>query len=154
MQPFHTLRREQWIPRPIDEVFAFFADAGNLAKLTPPWLGFRILTPQPIPMKKGAEIRYRITVHGLPVSWTTEIRRWEPPFRFIDVQTSGPYHLWHHTHRFEAHGGKTRMQDVVRYRMPLGILGRLAHSILVKRDLERIFAYRLRIVTEVFGEAR
>ena len=90
MTGFHTLRREQWVPRPLDEVFAFFCDARNLEDLTPPWLGFQILTPGPISIAAGTQIRYRLGLHGIPVMWTTGIRRWEPPFRFVDVQLSGP----------------------------------------------------------------
>ncbi len=147
----HTLRREQWIPRPLDEVFAFFSDAGNLAELTPPGLGFRILTPCPIRIEAGTQIRYRIGLHGIPVKWTTEIRRWEPPFLFTDVQLSGPYQLWHHTHRFAAQNGGTLMKDVVRYSLPLGPIGRIANALLVRRDLQKIFDYRRRRVGELFA---
>ncbi|HYW45366.1 MAG TPA: SRPBCC family protein [Bryobacteraceae bacterium] len=146
---FHTLRRQQWICRPLDEVFAFFSDARNLEEITPPWLGFRILTPGPIRIAAGTKLRYRLSLHGLPVRWTTEIRRCEPPFRFIDVQLSGPYRLWHHTHRFEAHDGGTRMTDVVRYRLPFGMIGRAVHALKVRRDVERIFAYRFQRIKEL-----
>jgi ligand-binding SRPBCC domain-containing protein len=148
---FHTLRRVQQIPRPIDQVFAFFSDANNLEKLTPPWVGFRTLTPGPIRLALGTRIRYRLRVHGAPVSWTTEIRRWNPPSRFVDVQLGGPYQLWHHTHRFEASNGGTRMIDIVRYRLPFGPLGRLVNALLVRRDVERIFDYRNRRIAEIFG---
>jgi hypothetical protein len=148
---FHTLRREQWIPRPIEEVFHFFSDAGNLESITPPWMGFRIVTPGPIRIAAGTRIRYRLSWHGIPVSWKTEIRRWEPTFRFIDSQLAGPYRLWHHTHRFEAHRGGTRMTDVVRYRLPLGIIGRAVHSLKVRRDVERIFDYRFKRINELFA---
>ncbi len=151
---FHTLRREQWIPRPLDEVFAFFCDARNLGELTPPWLGFRILTPGPIRIARGTRISYRLDWHGIPVSWRTEIRRWQPPHCFVDVQLNGPYRLWHHTHRFEASGGGTLMTDVVRYRLPFGIVGRVAHALNVRRDLERIFDYRLQRVSERFAAPR
>ena len=154
LKQFHTLRREQWIERPVGEVFAFFSDARNLAELTPPWLGFRVLTPGPIRLAAGARIRYRIGWHGVPVGWTTEIRRWEPPHRFIDVQLSGPYQLWHHTHRFDAHEGRTRMTDVVRYRLPFGPIGRVIHALKVRRDLGRIFEYRFRRINELFAPAR
>ena len=147
---FHTLRRKQWIPQPLDEVFAFFCDARNLEDLTPPWLGFRILTPGAIRIGAGTEIRYRLDWHGIPVMWTTGIRRWEPPFRFVDVQLSGPYQLWHHTHRFESLGGGTLMTDVVRYRLPLGMIGRVTHAIKVRHDVERIFDYRFQRVRERF----
>ncbi|MGO9259092.1 MAG: SRPBCC family protein [Bryobacteraceae bacterium] len=151
MKGFHTLRRRQWIPRSLDEVFAFFSDARNLAAITPPWLGFRMLTPGPSQMGAGTKLRYRLSWHGVPVSWTTEIRRWEPPFRFIDVQLNGPYRLWHHTHRFEAHNGGTRMTDVVRYRLPFGIAGRAVHALKVRHDLARVFDYRSQRIGELFA---
>jgi len=150
---FHTLRREQWIPRPLDEVFAFFSDARNLAEITPPWLGFRILTPGPIRIAIGTLLRYRLSWHGLPVSWSTRIARWDPPFRFVDVQLSGPYRLWHHTHRFESHDGGTRMTDVVRYRLPFGPIGRAVHALKVRRDVAAIFDYRFQRIAELFGGA-
>jgi len=150
---YHTLRREQWIPRPVEEVFAFFSDAGNLGAITPPWLGFRILTPAPIRMQSGTHLNYRLAWHGLPIRWLTEIRRWQPPAMFSDAQLRGPYRLWHHTHRFEARGGGTRMTDVVRYRLPLGVLGRAMHALKVRRDLERIFDYRRQAIAERFGAA-
>ena len=71
---FHTLRREQWTPAPLEDVFAFFSDAANLAEITPPFLGFRILTPRPIQMREGSRIQYRLSIHGIPVKWTTQIR--------------------------------------------------------------------------------
>jgi ligand-binding SRPBCC domain-containing protein len=151
MMRFHTLRRELWIPRTPDEVFEFFSDAGNLEEITPPILGFRTLTPSPIQMAAGTRIRYRLQLHGIPVKWTTEIRRWDPPCRFVDVQLSGPYRIWHHTHRFQAHNGGTRMTDVVRYRLPFGWLGRLVNAIKVRRDVERIFDYRNRRIDEIFA---
>ena len=147
---FHTLRREQWIPRPLHAVFAFFADAQNLEKITPPWLGFRILSVSPGAMAEGSTIRYRLNLHGLPIHWLTEIRKWNPPQRFVDVQRAGPYRLWHHTHRFEAHGNRTRMTDVVRYILPFGPLGRLVHTLKVRRDVAQIFAYRRKRIEELF----
>lgn len=151
MSRFHTLRREQWIPRPLEEVFAFFSDARNLERITPSWLGFQMLTPGPIRIAAGSRLRYRLRVHGLPLSWTTEIRRWEPPYRFIDVQLSGPYQLWHHTHRFEADNGGTRMTDVVRYRLPFGWIGRAVRWLKVRRDVEQIFDYRSARINDWFA---
>jgi hypothetical protein len=148
---FHTLKREQWLPRPLEEVFAFFSDARNLGEITPGWLGFHILTPSSIPIAAGAEIRYRLSWHGVPMNWTTQIRRWEPPYGFVDVQSRGPYQLWHHTHRFESHRGGTRMTDVVRYRLPFGIIGRAVHSLKVRRDIGKIFDYRLQRINELFS---
>ena len=150
--PEYTLHREQFIPTPIDQVFAFFADAGNLDVLTPPWLHFRIKTPLPIAMKSGALIDYTIRWRLLPVTWRTEILDWTPPYRFIDQQIKGPYKLWHHTHTFETQRGGTLMHDIVRYRLPLGPLGTLAHGIMVKRDLHAIFDYRYERIAERFGD--
>jgi ligand-binding SRPBCC domain-containing protein len=140
--PFDTLRREQWIPKPIEEVFAFFVDAYNLEQITPPWLNFRMLSLDSQPVRKGTLIRYRLRLHGLPIYWRTEIRQWRAPNRFVDVQRIGPYRLWHHTHVFQAHGDRTKMIDVVRYKLPLGFFGRLIHELKVRGDLQKIFEYR------------
>ena len=151
---FNTLRREQWIPSPIEEVFAFFADAHNLEEITPPWLGFRILAMESGSISEGTEIRYRLRLHGIPIRWRAEIRQWDAPYRFVDVQRSGPYKIWHHTHRFEAYGGRTKMIDVVRYKLPFGVLGRMVHALKVRSDLGRIFDYRRQRICELFAEHR
>jgi ligand-binding SRPBCC domain-containing protein len=151
---FHTLRREQWVPRPVEEIFAFFSDTHNLQELTPPWLRFRILTPAGERIREGSEIRYTLRVHGMPVFWMTEIRSWNPPYRFTDVQRKGPYRLWHHTHHFETKGGGTGMRDVVRYRLPLGALGLIAHRLFVKTDVEKIFDYRYAMIEAQFGRCQ
>jgi hypothetical protein len=140
---YHTLRREQRLPGTPDEVFPFFADAGNLEAITPPWLSFAVTTSRPIDMHVGTIIEYRLRLHGLPVRWLTQIEAWEPGVRFVDRQLRGPYTLWHHTHEFEAApGGGTLMRDVVRYALPFGPAGGVAHALFVKRDLERIFDFR------------
>jgi ligand-binding SRPBCC domain-containing protein len=149
----YVFRQEQWISRPIDEVFAFFSEARNLEAITPPWLGFKILSMSSDSIREGTEIRYRLRLHGLPIKWRTEIRRWNPPICFVDLQRSGPYKLWHHTHRFEAHGDRTRMVDVVRYALPFGILGRAAHALKVRGDVETIFEYRRRHIHALFRES-
>lgn len=139
----HLLDRSQRVPAPIDAVFAFYADALNLERITPPWLGFRIVTPGPIAMAPGALIEYRLRLHGVPVKWLTRIEEWEPGHRFVDAQLRGPYRLWHHTHEFEADGeGATLVHDRVRYALPLGPLSELARRAFVHRDLERIFDFR------------
>ncbi|MFO0812623.1 MAG: SRPBCC family protein [Gemmatales bacterium] len=150
----YTLRREQFIPTGIDEVFAFFADAVNLDFLTPPWLHFRIKTKLPIVMKTGTLIDYTIRWRLIPVAWRTEILDWSPPYRFVDQQIKGPYSLWHHTHTFESKAGGTLMHDIVRYRLPLGPLGTLSHALIVQRDLNAIFDYRFQRIAERFGSVR
>ncbi len=152
MKPY-LLEREQWIPAPRKRVFSFFSDAANLETLTPPWLGFRILTPLPIAMREGALISYRIRLAGLPVRWRTRIARWKPPDGFLDVQQRGPYALWEHEHRFATLGGGVLMTDRVHYRLPLGPLGTLAHELAVRAALAAIFDYRFRRIRELFPAA-
>lgn len=141
------LRTRIRLPRPRAEVFGYFGDAGNLQEITPPWLHFRIVTPQPIGMRPGALIEYRLRLHGIPIRWRTRIVVWHPPNHFVDVQLRGPYALWEHTHTFVPDGEHAVViRDRVRYALPFGAVGRLAHTLFVRRDLERIFDYRRRAV--------
>ena len=146
----HRLEREQWLPASLERVFDFFADAANLQALTPPWLGFRILSPLPIAMRSGARIEYRIALAGVPLRWRTCITRWEPGIRFVDEQERGPYALWEHTHGFERCGDGVLMGDTVRYALPLGALGRVAHGLAVRSALAAIFDYRFARIRERF----
>lgn len=150
----YTLHREQWIARPIDEVFAFFADAQNLEKITPHWLGFKILSMSTNSISEGTVIRYRLRLNGIPISWRTDICEWNPPHCFVDEQTEGPYKRWRHTHRFEAHGGRTKMIDEVQYSLPLGVLGRIVHALKLRGDVNRIFDYRRVQIDALFGEQK
>jgi ligand-binding SRPBCC domain-containing protein len=145
----YRIERRQQVARPIEQVFAFFADAANLDLLTPPWLHFQVRTPTPIAMHVGAHIEYTIRWHGLPMRWLTEIVEWIPGRRFVDTQTRGPYRLWHHTHRFEPVGDLTMVEDIVRYALPLGPIGRLAHALIVRRDIHDIFDFRARRIREL-----
>jgi ligand-binding SRPBCC domain-containing protein len=138
-----VLERTQELPVGIDRAFALFADAHNLETITPPWLGFRVVTPRPIEMDAGTLIEYRLRLHGIPVRWRTRIESWDPPHGFVDAQLSGPYALWEHTHELvEAGAGRTVVHDRIRYRIGFGPLGAIAHRLFVRRDLERIFDYR------------
>lgn len=142
-----TFETEQWLPQPLDHIFAFFSEAHNLQTLTPPWLNFEVLTPAPIPMAPGTLIDYRIRIRGIPVRWRTEIIEWNPPHNFVDVQLSGPYKLWHHTHAFKSQDDGTLCADRVRYR-PRG--GALINWLFVRRDVEKIFRYRQERLREIF----
>ncbi len=142
-----TFETELWLPRPLNQVFPFFSEARNLETITPPWVNFRVLTPPPIVMAVGTLIDYRISIHGFPIRWRTEIVEWNPPNFFVDIQPHGPYTLWHHTHRFAERDGGTLCTDQVRYR-PRG--GALINHLFVRRDVERIFQYRQDRLREIF----
>lgn len=146
----YVLEREQLVPRPRGEVFAFFEDAANLERITPPFLHFRVLTPAPIAMKPGALIDYRIRLFGVPLKWRTRIEAYEPTARFVDTQLRGPYKLWHHLHEFIDVPGGTMMTDRVEYQLPFGPLGRAAHAVFVRATLERIFDYRRDVIASLY----
>ncbi len=143
-----VLSTQIWVPQKRPDVFALFADAFQLEKLTPPWLRFRVLTQPPIEMHTGRLIDYQLNLHGFPVRWRTEITDWEPPFHFQDSQIRGPYSLWVHTHTFEEVDGGTLVRDRVVYRVPGGSL---VNRLLVQGDLRRIFRYRHEQLPELLG---
>lgn len=137
------LERHQLLPGEPGDVFGFFANALNLERITPPWLGFRVVAGGPIEMGPGTLIEYRLRLHRVPVRWLTRIEVWDPPLRFVDAQVRGPYRHWHHEHTFTSTpAGATLMRDRVDYELPAGPLGSLAHALFVRRDLERIFDHR------------
>jgi ligand-binding SRPBCC domain-containing protein len=148
----HALTRSLWLPRPREEIFAFFADAANLERITPPELRFRIVSPAPIRCEAGTRIDYRLALFGVPLHWRTLITVWRPGERFVDEQIAGPYRMWVHTHRFADEGDGTRMDDEVRYRLPLGLMGAGVWP-LVAAQLRRIFDYRTRSVLTLLGAA-
>lgn len=148
----HVLERSQRLPGSPDEVFEFFSEAYNLEEITPPFLGFEVVTPKPIDMHAGTLIEYRLKLHGLRLNWLTRIEAWEPGVRFVDRQVRGPYRLWHHTHTFEPDGEDTLMRDVVRYALPLGPLGEVARAVVVKRDLRCIFDFRQAEIARRFNK--
>jgi ligand-binding SRPBCC domain-containing protein len=150
----HRLERTVLVPRPVEEVFAFFSDAANLEAITPRFLRFRILTPTPVEMRPGARIEYALSLFGVPLRWGTLITVWEPGVRFVDEQESGPYALWRHTHTFEPQGDETIVRDVVEYAIGFGPLGRAAHAVFVRRALDRIFDFRREAIGRALGFPR
>jgi ligand-binding SRPBCC domain-containing protein len=143
------LKQEVWVPRQIDEVFAFFSRPENLQELTPDWLDFRIVEAPQAPAA-GSLIRYQLRWHGLPMRWTSEIVEWSPPRRFVDRALSGPYAVWNHEHSFEPHEGGTIIRDRVTYALPLGWLGVLVHRLRVQQDVKKIFDFRTARMRQLF----
>lgn len=140
---------EQFIPEPPEKIFPFFQEAQNLERITPPMLNFHIQKVSTPEIKQGTLIDYSLRIHGVPVSWRTEIDEWQPPFKFVDNQLKGPYQLWHHTHEFRPFCGGTLMVDKVRYRLPLGYVGWLFGNKLVRKDVESIFAFRRKFISQM-----
>ena len=152
----YTLQRTQRVTATLDECWSFFSDARNLSKITPPALDFRIKTDLPAKVYPGLMIQYTVSpLLGIPVSWLTEIVQVRAPFYFADEQRVGPYRVWHHEHFFaEVGGGQVDMRDLIHYVPPFGPLGAILNMLVIRPQLERIFAYREQILrTMKFGAA-
>jgi ligand-binding SRPBCC domain-containing protein len=151
LHPVYTLHTTQWVPRDLHDVFAFFERPGNLPRITPPWLGFRILTAEPIVMAAGLTIDYRVRVMGVPTRWRSLISEYDPPHAFRDVQLAGPYRRWDHHHRFRTESGGTTIEDLVVYEPPCGPLGMLVHRLAIRHQLAAIFQYRRDRIAALLG---
>jgi ligand-binding SRPBCC domain-containing protein len=149
----HVLETRVWLGRARPDVFAFFADPANLARITPPSLGVRLLTRAPA-MATGAVFDYQVRWLGVPIRWRAFVREYDPPYRFLDVQLRGPYARWEHRHRFLEEDGGTVVEDRVVYRLPLGPLGRVVHAFAVGRQLRAAWDYRTRRLAELLGPVR
>jgi ligand-binding SRPBCC domain-containing protein len=144
----HLFKTSMVLPLPLETVFAFFSDAGNLERITPPELRFSILTPLPISMAAGVLLDYRLHLFGIPMNWRSKISIWDPPHRFTDEQVRGPYREWIHTHRFEETDAGTAMSDEVRYGLPFWPFGELAYPV-VRLQVKRIFRFREQAMRDI-----
>jgi ligand-binding SRPBCC domain-containing protein len=151
-QRVRVLERTQFVPVPVDRAFAFFSDARNLERITPPWLSFRVMTEGEIRMGAGVEIDYRIRIAGIPARWRSLISRWEPGVSFVDEQLVGPYRWWHHTHTFSPHDGGARITDRIEYAVSGWILEPAIHALFVRKRLEGIFEYRREQIGRIFAD--
>lgn len=151
--PIHVLRATQIVKAPLKECWTFFSDPRNLTRITPPSLGFKVLSDLPELIRPGLMIEYRVRpLFGIPVTWLTEITHADPPHSFVDEQRVGPYAIWHHEHFFrETEDGGTEIRDEVHYALPFGWLGEIVHPWLVKPQLDQIFAFREKAVREKFA---
>jgi len=144
----YGLKKQLWLPQAREKVFEFFADPYNLDRLTPAWLKFKVLASGPVEMQQGTLLNYRLRIRGIPIRWQSEITAWEPPSRFIDRQTQGPYSLWIHEHLFEDYQGGTYIKDNVEYAVTGGTI---VQKLFVAPDLERIFRYRHQVLERLFN---
>lgn len=149
-----SLYSRQKVPASLDEVWAFFSNARNLAHVTPPHLNLKVTNEvYGAGVYAGQVMTYNVKpLLGIPLAWMTEITHVVEKKYFVDEQRKGPYKLWHHQHHFKAIEGGVEMTDLVHYRLPVGILGSIANRILVKKELEKIFAYRYQKIVERFGK--
>jgi len=148
----HQFIRKQFVKTDLQTCWDFFSSPANLKRITPSYMGFDVKTEVPAQMYEGLIIAYKVKpVLGIPVEWVTEITHVKDKSFFVDEQRKGPYTMWHHEHHFKEVEGGVEMTDIVSYIIPLGIIGKIVHPFLVKPKLEEIFAYRFKIVEEVFG---
>lgn len=148
----YTLQREQFLNATLEQAWEFFSSPSNLEKITPDHMRFKIVSAlKEGPVYEGMKIEYTVSPFaGIPLRWVTLISEVNTPYRFRDIQVKGPYSLWEHTHSFAEFNGGIRMTDEVRYALPLGPLGRMAHALLVKKELNDIFNYRNSVVEKLF----
>ena len=148
----HQFIRKQFVKTDLQTCWDFFSSPANLKRITPSYMGFDVKTEVPAQMYEGLIIAYTVKpLLGIPVEWVTEITHVKDKSFFVDEQRKGPYTMWHHEHHFKEVEGGVEMTDIVSYIIPLGIIGKMVHPFLVKPKLEEIFAYRFKIVEEVFG---
>lgn len=145
--------RETFIPAPRAEVFAFFGDPNNLARITPPSLGFEIIDAPRRTLRQGDRIRYRIRLLGIPLPWLSHITEWDEGRFFVDEQERGPYRRWRHEHTLRDAPGGVLMLDRVEFELPLGLLGRIFGGWFVRRNLRQIFDYRAQAIGRIFPGA-
>ena len=147
----YQLQTKVILKAPLEEVWDFFSSPKNLQKITPPGMGFQILSGGEGKMYPGHIILYKVRpVAGIPVLWVTEISHVEEGKFFVDEQRIGPYRMWHHEHHFKVVKEGIEMTDIVSYALPLGILGKLAHAIFVRKKVRSIFDYWAQVIHKYF----
>jgi ligand-binding SRPBCC domain-containing protein len=147
----YTLEIKQFLNISLNEAWDFFSSPGNLSKITPEHMGFIITSGTPKKMYTGQIITYKVAPFpGFKTNWVTEITHVSEQRFFVDEQRFGPYRMWHHEHHFEVQDNGVLMTDRVSYKLPFGILGRIAHGLFVKKQLTQIFAFREKILNQLF----
>jgi ligand-binding SRPBCC domain-containing protein len=152
MSKVYSLQKIQFIPEKIEKVWDFFSSPKNLKNITPPHLGFNILSDNEDKMYAGQIVEYTVKpLLGIPLYWMTEITHVEPMKYFIDEQRFGPYSFWRHQHHFKEINNGVEMTDIVHYKIPFWFIGDIANSLIVKSQLEKIFDYRTNVTNKTFG---
>lgn len=146
----YLLRRRKVVPGSLQEVFDFHTDPRNLEALTPPWLAFRVLNSTDPVVRLGTRISYGLRLHGIPMRWESRISEFEEGVSFADEMLSGPYRRWYHRHLFREVEGGVEIEDVVEYALPFGLIGRLVHTLFVRRQLQQIFDFRTHAIDRLF----
>ncbi|MNE00435.1 hypothetical protein D3C87_12970 [compost metagenome] len=148
----YQLKRTQLVKADLETCWKFFCAPENLQIITPKYMNFRVLTETPSEIYEGLMIGYKISpVLRIPLSWLTEITVVQHQTYFVDEQRQGPYKIWHHEHHFKVVEGGIEMTDLVSYSLPFGILGKFAHWLFVRKQLENLFDYRFQKVNELLG---
>lgn len=150
----HTLKKVQFLPISLEEAWDFFSSPENLKDITPEYMGFKILSDTPDKMYPGMIISYNLKpLPGFKINWVTKITQMKEKEYFIDSQLSGPYGIWHHEHRLKKVDGGVEMIDLLYYKLPYGLLGRIVNFLIVRKQVEGIFSYRYDILLKRFGPA-
>ena len=149
----YTVHKKQQLPITVEEAWEFLSNPRNLKIITPSYMSFDIISGAEKPMFAGQIIQYLVTpILGIKTKWVSEITHFEEKKYFVDVQLYGPYALWHHKHFINKIEGGVELEDIIDYKVPLGILGQMVHPFIVKPKLEEIFNYRQQKMIEIFGE--
>jgi len=152
---FYQFKRQQCFSNSIDELWDFISNPQNLKVITPEYMGIDITSEDlPEKMYEGMIISYKVSPFlGIKTTWVTEITHVKDKYYFVDEQRLGPYAIWHHQHFLEADPKGTMMKDIISYQPPFGMLGKAANALFIKKKLEEIFAYRAKVMKELFEVA-
>lgn len=149
-QQAHEWLTELWVPQPVENVFSFFMDMAAMEKIAAPSLSFKVRRQSTETIREGTLIDYSFKVRGFPMCWQSMIVDWRKDQRFSDVQISGPYTIWHHTHEFIQQNGGTLIRERAVYRVPMSLPGEILIHPFIRKDLEKIFAHRRKMIEEHF----
>ncbi|HZL10147.1 MAG TPA: SRPBCC family protein [Prolixibacteraceae bacterium] len=151
----YTLEVRHFLNISLDDAWDFFTSPGNLSKITPEYMGFKITSGATAKMYPGQIITYKVSpLPGIKTNWVTEITHVAEGSFFVDEQRFGPYRMWHHEHHFEVQGEGVLLTDRVSYKLPFGFIGRIAHFFFVRNQLKQIFLFRTESLEKMHGKSQ